>query len=135
MNDLLAAGIAAQGGLDRWKQINTIGVDASITGAIWWEKGKVDALKDVHFEVDTRTERLGMDFVGQDKRSTFEPHRVVIERADGKRDVAHVDGDEQGLRDPLVVTLPRVDAAGRGDHDAVDVAVVLSPNTRFTLNR
>ena len=104
-------------------------------GAIWWEKGKVDALKDVHFEVDTRTERLGMDFVGQDKRSTFEPHRVVIERAHGKRDVAHVDGDEQGLRDPLVVTLPRVDAAGRGDHDAVDVAVVLSPNTRFTLNR
>ena len=73
MNDLLDAAIAAHGGLDRWEQINTIAVDASITGAIWWVKGKGDALKDVRFEVDTRAERLAMDFVGQDKRSIFEP--------------------------------------------------------------
>jgi hypothetical protein len=85
VNDLLDAAIAAHGGLDRWEQINTIAVDASITGAIWWVKGKGDALKDVRFEVDTRAERLAMDFVGQDKRSIFEPHRVVIERADGSR--------------------------------------------------
>jgi hypothetical protein len=71
--------------MDRWERINTIAVDASITGATWWVKGQGDALKDVHFEVDTRTERLAMDLIGQDKRSIFEPHRVVIERADGSR--------------------------------------------------
>ena len=83
VNDLLATAIAAHGGLDRWEQINTVAVDASITGATWWVKGKGDVLKDVHFAVDTRAERLVMDFVGQDKRSIFEPDRVVIERADG----------------------------------------------------
>jgi hypothetical protein len=58
-------------------------LDASITGALWSLKSKDDALKDVRFEVDTTRERLTMDFAGQDKRSVFEPHRVVLQRRDG----------------------------------------------------
>jgi hypothetical protein len=83
MNDLLEAAVAAHGGLDRWKNITSIDVAASITGAIWYVKSKGDALKNVRFEVDTTRELLTMDFVGEDKRSIFEPFRVVIQRRDG----------------------------------------------------
>jgi hypothetical protein len=83
MNDLLQSAVAAHGGLDRWNQVQSITVDASITGTFWHIKSKGDALKDVRFEVDTTRERLTMDFAGEDKRSVFEPLRVVIQRRDG----------------------------------------------------
>jgi hypothetical protein len=83
MSHLLESVVAAHGGLDRWNQVKSIAVNASITGAIWSVKSKGDALKDVRFEVDTTRELLTMDFVGQDKRSVFEPSRVVIQRHDG----------------------------------------------------
>ena len=83
MSDLLESAVAAHGGLDRWNQVKSITVDASITGALWYVKRKGDALKDVRFEVDTTRQLLTMDFVGQDKRSVFEPLRVVIQRRDG----------------------------------------------------
>jgi hypothetical protein len=83
MNDLLESAVAAHGGLDRWNQVKSITVGASITGAFWHLKGQDDALKDVRFEVDTTRERLAMEFAGQDKRSVFEPHRVVLQRRDG----------------------------------------------------
>ena len=83
MNDLLDSAVAAHGGLDRWNQVKSITVDASITGALWALKSQEDALKDVRFEVDTTRERLTIDIAGQDKRSVFEPRRVVIQRRDG----------------------------------------------------
>ncbi|MDT5256308.1 MAG: hypothetical protein QOD10_1388 [Mycobacterium sp.] len=83
MSDLLEVAVAAHGGLHRWNGITSIDVAASITGATWFVKGKGDALKNVRFEVDTTRERLTMDFVGQDKRSIFEPFRVVMRRGDG----------------------------------------------------
>jgi hypothetical protein len=83
MSDLLEVAVVAHGGLDRWKGITSIDVAASITGATWFVKGKGDALKNVRFDVDTTRELLTMDFVGQDKRSIFEPSRVVMQRGDG----------------------------------------------------
>ncbi|TDW18076.1 hypothetical protein [Kribbella kalugense] len=83
MKDLLASAVTAHGGMDRWNRIRAISVDATITGAFWQLKGKADALKDVHFEVDTTRERLTMDFVGQDRRSLFQPDRVVLEQPAG----------------------------------------------------
>jgi hypothetical protein len=83
MNDLLERAVAAHGGLDRWNQVTAITVDASITGAIWSVKNQGDALNVVRFDVNTTRQRLTMDFVGQDKRSVFEPHRVEIRRSDG----------------------------------------------------
>ena len=83
MNDLLESAVPAHGGLNRWNQVRSITVDASITGPIWYVKGKGDPLKDVRFEVDTTRDLLTMDFVGQDKRSIFEPLRVVIQHRDG----------------------------------------------------
>lgn len=83
MSDLLDNAVAAHGSLDRWNQVKSITVDASISGALWYLKGKPDALKDVRFEADTTRERLTMDFIGQGKRSVFEPSRVEIQGHDG----------------------------------------------------
>ena len=83
MNDLLSLALRAHGGLGRWSNIKSIKVAASITGAIWYVKGKADFLKNVVLTVDTRDERVTIDFPGQNKRAHFEPSRIVIEALDG----------------------------------------------------
>jgi hypothetical protein len=83
MNELLSLAVKAHGGLERWNKVKSVNVAASITGAIWFVKSKGDALKSVVMTVDTKAERLVTDFPGQDKRSIFEPNRVVIEKRDG----------------------------------------------------
>src|SRR6266568_3332786 len=94
MNSLLQSALAAHGGLDRWNQVKSITFDASITGAFWHLKGNGDALKDVRLEVDTTRQLVTIEFVGQDKRAVFEPHRVVMQRHDG----ALIDAREDPLR-------------------------------------
>jgi len=83
MSELLNLAVKAHGGLDRWNKVKSIQVAASITGAIWFVKGKGDVLKNVVLTADTKTERLAVDFPGQDKRFLFEPSRVVTQRTDG----------------------------------------------------
>src|SRR5277367_1330177 len=83
MNELLNLAVKAHGGLDRWNKVKSVKVAASITGAIWFVKSKGDALKNVVMTAETRTERLTTDFPGQDKRSIFEPDRIVMEKTDG----------------------------------------------------
>jgi hypothetical protein len=83
MGELLDLAVKAHGGLARWNDVNTIKVAASITGAIWYVKGKPDILKNVVITAETRRERVTLDFPGQDKRAIFEPERVVIEELDG----------------------------------------------------
>jgi len=79
MNELLHLAVKAHGGLGRWNQVKAIKVAASITGAIWFVKGKGDFLKNVVLTADTRKEYLTVDFPGQNKRAVFEPNRVAIE--------------------------------------------------------
>ncbi len=83
MSELLNLAVEAHGGLDRWNKVKAVEVEASITGAIWYVKGKGDFLKNVVLTADTRNERVTVDFPGQDKRAVFEPSRIVIETADG----------------------------------------------------
>lgn len=83
MNDLLKLAVEAHGGLDRWNQVKAIKIAASITGGIWYVKGKGDFLKNVVLTIETRNERVIVDFPGQDKRAIFQPDRVVIETAAG----------------------------------------------------
>ncbi|MFZ0785828.1 MAG: hypothetical protein WBQ63_15385 [Candidatus Acidiferrales bacterium] len=83
MNELLQRAVKAHGGLERWNNVKSIRVAASITGAIWYVKGKGDFLKNVVLTAETRRERLTVDFPGQDKRAIFEPSRIAIEKADG----------------------------------------------------
>src|ERR1700731_4605902 len=83
MSNLLELAVKAHGGLERWSKVKSVKVAASITGAIWFVKSKGNALKDVIVTVETNQERLVMDFPGQDKRSIFEPARIVMEKTDG----------------------------------------------------
>ncbi len=83
MNDLLELALKAHGGLDRWNELKSVTVNASITGAIWYIKSKPDILKDVIITAKTRSEYLTMDFPGQNKRTIFEPGWNAIETADG----------------------------------------------------
>jgi hypothetical protein len=82
-SDLLNLAVKAHGGLDRWNKVKAIKVAASITGAIWFVKGKGDFLKNVVLTAETRNERLTVDFPGQDKRAVFEPSRILMEKVDG----------------------------------------------------
>ena len=83
MNELLNLAVKAHGGLERWNKVKAIKVAASITGAIWFVKGKGDVLKDVVLTAETRKERLTVDFPGQNRRAIFEPNRIVIETLEG----------------------------------------------------
>ena len=82
-NELLDLAVKAHGGLDRWNKVNAIKVAASITGAIWFVKGKGDVLKNVVLTAETRAEHVTIDFPGQDKRAVFKPNQIVIEKVDG----------------------------------------------------
>jgi hypothetical protein len=64
-------------------KVKAIKVVASITGAIWYVKGKGDFLKNVILTAETRKEHLTVDFPGQDKHAIFQPNRIVIETAEG----------------------------------------------------
>ena len=83
MTDLLKLAVQAHGGLDRWNQVRMVRVAASITGAIWFVKGKGDALKNVVLNAETQAERITVDFPGQDRRAIFRPERIVLEHLDG----------------------------------------------------
>ena len=83
MSDLLDMAVKAHGGLERWNKVKAVKVAASITGAIWYVKGKPDFLKDVVLTAQTQKEHLTVDFPGQDKRAIFDPNRIVIEKVDG----------------------------------------------------
>lgn len=84
MSELLDTAIKAHGGLDRWNKIKAIKTAASLTGSIWFVKGRGDVLKNVDILAETKRERLTMDFPGQDKRTVFEPNRVDVETSQGK---------------------------------------------------
>jgi hypothetical protein len=83
MNELLQLALTAHGGIERWNKVKSIKMQASITGAIWYLKGKPDYLKNIVMTADTKTERVVTEFPGQDKRSIFEPNRIVMEELDG----------------------------------------------------
>lgn len=83
MTELLDLAVNAHGGLERWNKIKAIKVAASITGAIWYVKGKPDVFKNVVLTAETREERLTVAFPDQNKQARFEPNRIVIESANG----------------------------------------------------
>jgi hypothetical protein len=53
MNELLSLAIKAHGGLDRWNKVRSVEATASITGAIWYVKGRPDVLKNVVVSAET----------------------------------------------------------------------------------
>ena len=83
MDDLLNFAVDAHGGLKRWSSVEAVTLAASVGGDLWRDKSKIDYLKNVILRVETKRERVTMDFPGQDKRSVFEPNHVEMQRRDG----------------------------------------------------
>lgn len=83
MDELLQLAVKAHGGLERWNNVNTVEVAASITGAIWFVKSQGDYLKNVVITAETKREHVMIHFPGQNKQSIFEPDRIVIEQTNG----------------------------------------------------
>ena len=83
MNSLLKFATDAHGGVERWRQLNTLKAHLSIRGAIWHVKGKPDVLKDIRMEFPLREQRVVTHFVGQNKRFVFTPDRVSVEDEQG----------------------------------------------------
>jgi hypothetical protein len=83
MNELLNLAVKAHGGLDRWNQLKSINVQASITGGIWYVKSRPDVLKDVVIDAELHQEKVVMAFSGQDKTSTFQPELISVAKNGG----------------------------------------------------
>src|SRR5713226_1995290 len=84
MNKLAAYTIEAQGGLDRWKQFETVSADLAQGGVLWQVKGKAGVLDKTNVSAGLRSEWASHSPFGTtDRRSRFEPNRVAIEARDG----------------------------------------------------
>jgi hypothetical protein len=83
VNDLLKLAVEAHGGLTRWNRLAAVEAHLSISGALWHLKGKPDAFKDIRIEAPLHRERLTTHFLGENRRATFSPDRIVIETESG----------------------------------------------------
>jgi hypothetical protein len=84
VGDLLATALAAHGGLDRWRQFDTIELDVSIGGALWDLKGQTGLFADTRFRADTQRQSATLDIFGDPaRRLRFSPDQVSLEQVDG----------------------------------------------------
>jgi hypothetical protein len=85
MNALARLAIDAHGGLDRWRRFESASARLRNGGVLWALKQQDGVLDDVRVRVDLhRVWASHTPFTGPDLRSSFEPHRVAIERARGE---------------------------------------------------
>ncbi|MFK0158505.1 hypothetical protein ACIQVK_41365 [Streptomyces sp. NPDC090493] len=84
MNALLESILDAHGGLQRWKEAQTIHAEGSIGGMLWSLRGQEGILATADATVDVQEQRLVFDgFTGPGLRGLYTPDRVAIERRDG----------------------------------------------------
>lgn len=84
VGDLLATGLAAHGGLDRWTRFDTVELDVAIGGALWDLKGQTGLFANTRFRADTRRQSAVLDIFGDPaRRLRFFPDQVSLEQFDG----------------------------------------------------
>ena len=84
MNKLLGKITDAHGGMDRWKQFETVSAHLVQGGVLWQVKGQAGKLDETNVTVGLRSEWASHSpFGAAGRRSIFEPGRVAIETADG----------------------------------------------------
>jgi hypothetical protein len=79
MDDLLKLAIEAHGGLERWRQLNEVRANVSITGALWHLKGQPDVLKNVQLVAQLHRQHLVTHLIGKDRRTIFATGQISIE--------------------------------------------------------
>jgi hypothetical protein len=85
VNSLAQLTIDAHGGLERWRQFERVSAHLRTGGVLWTHKHQQGVLDDVNVRVGLHTEWASHSpFVESNVRTSFEPHRVAIERADGQ---------------------------------------------------
>jgi hypothetical protein len=85
MNELLQGVLAAHGGLDRWKQFDTVRAEIATGGGLWALKGLIQDAAPRRMRVSLHEEFASVAPFGQpDWRTSFRPGRVAIETTEGK---------------------------------------------------
>lgn len=85
LSSLAQLAIDAAGGLDRWRQFETVSARLSNGGVLWPLKRQQGVLDDVRVRVSLRNEWASHSpFGAPGLRTSFEPHRVAIETAEGR---------------------------------------------------
>jgi hypothetical protein len=84
MDPLAKLAIDAHGGLDRWKQFDTVSADLVQGGVLWQVKGQAGTLDRTTVTVGLKIEWASHSpFGAVGRKSRFEPGRVAIESTDG----------------------------------------------------
>ncbi|HEY9404631.1 MAG TPA: hypothetical protein VIQ24_18380 [Pyrinomonadaceae bacterium] len=85
LSDLAQLAIDASGGLDRWRQFDTVSARLLNGGVLWPLKHQQGVLDDVRVRVGLREEWAShWPFGAPGLRTSFQPHRVAIEDAEGR---------------------------------------------------
>jgi len=85
MDSLAKLAIDAHGGLDRWKQFETVSAHLVQGGVLWALKHQEGILADVNVLVNLRREWTSHEpFTRPNLRTSVEPQRVSIETIEGK---------------------------------------------------
>ena len=85
MTDLLGTVLEAHGGLERWRQLDSVSAHLVQGGALWALKGQQGVLDDVFVRASLHQERESHHPFGTpDRRSVFTPQRVAIETTTGE---------------------------------------------------
>jgi hypothetical protein len=110
MTDLLHAVLDAHGGLDRWRRVARLEVDASLGGPFWASKGWPGVYDDQRIDVDAT--RFDIRFTpypsaGRSSQMTAMPERLVIADESGAV-IEHRDDPRVSFPDPA--TRPQWDA-------------------------
>jgi hypothetical protein len=84
MNSLAKLAIGAHGGLDRWKQFETVSAHLMQGGVLWQIKGQAGTLANTNVLVGLRSEWAShWPFGTTSRRSIFDPGRVALVAANG----------------------------------------------------
>ena len=85
LSNLAQLVIDAAGGLDRWRQFNTVSARLLNGGALWPLKRQQGVLDDINVRVDLREEWAShWPFGAPNLRTSFQPHRVATETTEGQ---------------------------------------------------
>ena len=95
MSALLDGAVAAHGGLDRWRQFDTVVATIVSGGKLWQIKGQPQDPTPPRMTVALQREWASVQpFGAQDQKTDFTPDRVTIEKLDGRVVAERVDPRE-----------------------------------------
>lgn len=85
MNELLELVLSAHGGLERWREVQTIDLKLSITGGLFRIKGFPEGLPNVSMHIEAQRPAVNIaPYKTSDGRGYFTPSRVWIEDGEGR---------------------------------------------------